>query len=276
MEKELFDKINESAAFIRSKSPSEPSIGIILGTGLGRLADSVREKIEIPYSRIPHFAASTVETHAGTLVCGKLSGHRVVMMKGRFHVYEGYGMQEVSYPVRVMRALGVRVLMISNVCGGLSPSHNAGDLMIIRDHVNLMGTSPLVGKNDPRLGPRFPDMCEPYDRELIKLFEDTAVELRIRAHRGVYAALTGPSLETPAEYRFLRIIGADAVGMSTVPEAIVAKHAGMRVFGISVITDLANTDVVEPVDMARIVKTARSASRNLSLLFCEALKKLKI
>jgi len=275
MEKELLAMIDESVAHIRSVSPVEPAIGIILGTGLGHLADSVLDKVEIPYSRIPHFMVSTVETHEGKLILGKLSGHQIVMMKGRFHIYEGYSMRDVSYPVRVMRALGAKILMVSNACGGLNKSHAAGDLMIISDHINLMGGNPLIGKNDPRLGPRFPDMSEPYDRGLIKLFEETALKLKINTHKGVYAALTGPSLETPAEYKFLRIIGADAVGMSTVPEAIVAVHCGMRVFGLSVITDLANTDTIEPVNLERIVKTARAASQKMSRLFCEALKKLK-
>ncbi len=276
MEKELYLKIEETVKFIRTKTQLKPDVAVILGTGLGHLASAVHDKVEIAYDQIPHFVVSTVESHAGKLIIGTMHGHTVVMMQGRFHYYEGYDLAQITYPVRVMHALGAGILMVSNAAGGLHPNFNAGDLMIIRDHINLQGGNPLVGRNDPRLGPRFPDMCEPYDRALIKIFEETASDLKIRIQKGVYTALTGPCLETPAEYKFLRIIGSDAVGMSTVPEVIVAKHEGMRVFGLSIITDLANNEVIEPVDMARIIKTANASSLRMTQLFNEVLKKTKL
>jgi len=276
MEKELYLKIEETVKFIRNKTALKPDIAVILGTGLGHLASAVHDKVEIAYDQIPHFVTSTVESHAGKLIIGKMHGHTVVMMQGRFHYYEGYDLAQITYPVRVMHALGAGILMVSNAAGGLHPNFAAGDLMIIRDHINLQGVNPLVGKNDPRLGPRFPDMCEPYDRALIKIFEETAVDLKMKVQKGVYTALTGPCLETPAEYKFLRIIGSDAVGMSTVPEVIVAKHEGMRVFGLSIITDLANNEVIEPVDMARIIKTANASSLRMTQLFNEVMKKTKL
>ncbi|HNY11268.1 MAG TPA: purine-nucleoside phosphorylase [Candidatus Wallbacteria bacterium] len=276
MEKELYLKIEETVKFIKSKTALEPDVAVILGTGLGHLASAVHDRVEITYDQIPHFVTSTVESHAGKLILGKMHGHTVVMMQGRFHYYEGYDLAQITYPVRVMHALGAKIMMVSNAAGGLHPNFAAGDLMIIRDHINLQGVNPLVGRNDPRLGPRFPDMCEPYDRALIKIFEETALDLKMRIQKGVYAALTGPCLETPAEYKFLRIIGSDAVGMSTVPEVIVAKHEGMRVFGLSIITDLANNEVIEPVDLARIIKTANAASLKLTQLFNEVMKKTKL
>lgn len=273
--KSLFDKIAESVKFIRTRAAIQPEIGIILGTGLAHLETALTEKIEISYEIIPHFAVSTVESHAGKLLFGKLQGKSVVMMQGRLHFYEGYDLGQVTYPVRVMKELGIKTIVVSNAAGGLHPNFCAGDLMIIKDHINLTGQNPLIGPNDYRLGHRFPDMCEPYNLELIKLFEETALDIKIKLQKGVYAALTGPCLETPAEYKFLKIIGADAVGMSTVPEVIVAKHCGLKVVGMSIITDLANTDKIEPVDVNRIVKTANAASPKMTRLICEVFKKMK-
>ncbi len=228
----------EAQAFIQSKFPHAPEFGIILGTGLGRLVKEIKIHCSIDYADIPHFPIATVESHNGRLICGKIGGKTVIVMQGRFHYYEGYSAKEVTFPVRVMKLLGIEKLFISNVCGGLSEAHRVGDLMIIKDHINLQPDNPLRGKNLDAFGIRFPDMSEPYDRGLIAQAQEIAIEKGIKIHEGVYASVTGPNLETPAEYRFLRIIGADAVGMSTVPENIVARHMDIPVFAISVITDL--------------------------------------
>jgi len=237
-----------------------------LGTGLGALVDEIDIDRVIPYEEIPHFPLSTVESHKGNLILGYLSQKPVVVMQGRFHYYEGYSMQEITFPVRVMKALGGEILFVSNAAGGMNRNMQRGDLMVITDHVNLLGDNPLRGINYPDLGPRFPDMSETYDKELREIALQIALEERIYLHQGVYAALTGPNLETPAEYRFLIAIGADAVGMSTVPEVIVAKHAGMKVFGISCITDLAIDGVVEPVGFEQIVEAANQAEPKLTLI----------
>ena len=260
---DLNSEISAAASAIRSHWGKPPKVGIVLGTGLGGFATEIQVEAAIPYGQIPHFPESTVATHTGQLVCGTLGQAAVVAMEGRFHYYEGYSMQQVTFPVRVLRALGAEVLILSNACGGMNPQYEKGDIVIIEDHINLMGDNPLRGRNDDQLGPRFPDMCWPYDRALVRAAERIALAERIRAHRGVYVAVTGPNLETRAEYRFLRGIGADVVGMSTVPEVIVAVHAGMRVLGLSVVTDLCLPDALEPANIAEIIRTANEAEPRL-------------
>lgn len=262
----LYDQIEEAAAFVRARWAHAPVAGVILGTGLGRLAEDVQADAVIPYAEIPHFPRSTAPSHKGQLVCGTLAGKKVVVMEGRMHFYEGYTLQQVTFPVRVMKALGAGVLVVSNACGGMNPQWNRGDIMLIEDHINLLGDNPLIGPNDDRLGDRFPDMCFPYDRELLKLGRRVALEERIVCHQGVFVAVSGPNLETRAEYRFLRMIGADVVGMSTVPEVIVAVHAKMRALGISVITDQCLPDALEPVHLPDIIKTANEAENKLRTL----------
>ena len=261
---ELHEKVEETKGAIRKHTPMQPGVGIILGTGLGGLAREIEVEEEIPYTDLPHFPVSTVETHAGRLIFGALGGKRVVAMQGRFHYYEGYSMRQITFPVRVMRALGAEALLVSNACGGMNPNYRAGDLMVIEDHINLLGDNPLIGTNDDSLGPRFPDMSAPYDRGLIALAERVALEERIPLQKGVYVAVTGPNLETRAEYRFLRAVGADVVGMSTVPEVIVGVHAGMRVLGLSVVTDECLPDALKPADIARIIATANAAEPKLT------------
>lgn len=263
---DLYDQIQEAAAFVRSKWPRTPTAGIILGTGLGKLTEDVAAEAVIPYEQIPHFPRSTAPTHRGQLVCGTLSGKPVVVMEGRQHFYEGYTLQQVTFPVRVMKALGASVLIVSNACGGMNPQWEKGDLMLIEDHINLLGDNPLIGPNDDRLGDRFPDMCHAYDRELLKLGKRVALDEKIVCHKGVFVAVSGPNLETAAEYRFLRMIGADVVGMSTVPEVIVAVHSKMRVMGVSVITDQCLPDALEPVSLPDIVATANAAEKRLRAL----------
>ncbi len=265
---ELFDQIQESVKEIRKITPTVPKVGIILGTGLGALALEIKGQTVVPYGKIPHFPLSTVESHAGELVFGKLGNTSVVAMKGRFHRYEGYSLQQVTFPVRVMKALGIRYLLVSNACGGMNRTYNPGDLMIIEDHVNLMGDNPLIGKNDDRLGPRWPDMVEPYSKELIALTEKIAWEKRIPIQKGVYVAVTGPNLETRAEYRWLSTF-ADVVGMSTVPEVIVAGHSGLKVLGISVVTDKCVADTLEPADIQKIIRHAQEAEPKLTILMKE-------
>jgi purine-nucleoside phosphorylase len=263
---DLYDRIEEAKRAIHKRWTGQPRFGIILGTGLGGLAQEIEAEASFAYEDIPHFARSTVESHAGRLVCGKLAGKTVVAMEGRFHFYENYTLQQITFPVRLMKALGCEVLVASNACGGMNPQYAKGDLMIIDDHINLMGDNPLIGKNDDRLGPRFPDMCNAYDRELIALAQRICLEERIVCHKGVYVAVPGPNLETRAEYRFLRGIGADVVGMSTVPEVIVGVHAGLRNFGISVITDMCLPDALEPVKLEEILATANVAEKKLRVL----------
>jgi purine-nucleoside phosphorylase len=262
----LFDQIAEATTSVRGKWSSTPAAGIILGTGLGKLTDEIASPVAISYDSIPHFPRATAPTHKGQLVCGTLSGKPVVAMEGRHHFYEGYSLQQVTFPVRVMKALGAKVLIVSNACGGMNPQWGKGDLMLIEDHINLLGDNPLIGPNDDRLGDRFPDMCNAYDRELLKLGKRIALEEKVVCHQGVFVAVSGPNLETAAEYRFLRGIGADVVGMSTVPEVIVAVHSRMRVLGISVITDVCLPDALEPVSLPDIVKTANEAEGKLRTL----------
>jgi len=270
----LFDRIQESADFLRGRRFARPRAGLILGTGLGRLGEALELEAEAPYEEIPHFGRSTVEGHAGRLLSGRLGGLPVVAMQGRLHMYEGYSLHEVTFPVRVLRALGAEILVLSNAAGGLDPLFQAGDLMLVDDHISLMGDNPLRGPNDDRLGPRFPDMSEPYDRRLIGLAEEAALEERIPLRRGVLAALSGPTLETRAEYRFLRFAGADAVTMSSIPEAIVGVHAGLRVMGVSVITDLCLPDALEPVDIEKVIRVATEAEPKLARLVTAVLGRL--
>jgi purine-nucleoside phosphorylase len=270
----LFDRIQEAAAVVRGRSRLEPEVGIILGTGLGGLADEISVDASIPYESIPGFPLSTVESHAGRLLLGRMGKRPVVAMQGRFHRYEGYGLAEVTFPVRVMQALGAKTLVVSNACGGMNPLWSPGDLVLLSDHINLLGDNPLIGANDDRLGPRFPDMSDPYDAELRALSRALAAELGIRLREGVYVAVPGPNLETRAEYRMLRGMGADVVGMSTVPEVIVASHAGMRTVGISIITDQCLPDALEPADIDRIIDTAKRAEPSLTRLIARLVERL--
>jgi purine-nucleoside phosphorylase len=273
---DLYEQIQEAKKAIQARWPGRPQVGIILGTGLGGLAEDIEAEARLPYEQIPHFPQSTVESHAGRFVCGRLAGKTVVAMEGRFHFYEGYSLKQITLPVRVMKALGCQVLVVSNASGGMNPQYNKADLIVIEDHVNLMGDNPLIGKNDDRLGTRFPDMCRPYDRELIVLAQRVALEEKIACHKGVFVAVPGPNLETRAEYRFLRGIGADAVGMSTVPEVIVAVHSSLRVLGLSVITDLCLPDALEPVVLADILATAAVAEKKLRVLVRRVVGEMKI
>jgi purine-nucleoside phosphorylase len=268
------ENVERAASVVRSRFSSEPVAGIILGTGLGGLASHIRVDTTIEYSDIPGFPLSTVESHTGRLLCGTLDGRTVIAMQGRFHRYEGYSLQQVTFPVRVLRALGAKTLVVSNACGGMHPLWSPGDLMLIADHINMLGDSPLIGKNDDRLGPRFPDMSDPYDARLRQLAREVAREQGIPLREGVYVAVTGPNLETRAEYRFLRAIGADVVGMSTVPEVIVAVHGGMRVLGISIITDQCLPDALEPATLEKIIAVASGAEPGLSALVRGVVKAL--
>jgi purine-nucleoside phosphorylase len=270
----LFDRVQAAAAVVRQGAPLRPEVAIILGTGLGGLADEIAVEASIPYERIPGFPLSTVESHAGRLLLGNLGKRPVVAMQGRFHRYEGYGLAEVTFPVRVMHALGARVLVVSNACGGMNPLWNPGDLVLLSDHINLLGDNPLIGSNDERLGPRFPDMSAPYDPELRALARAVALELGVVLREGIYAAVPGPNLETRAEYRMLRGMGADVVGMSTVPEVIVAAHEGMRTVGISIITDQCLPDALEPADIGRIIETARRAEPALTRLIARMVERI--
>lgn len=259
-------EIDAAVSRLRARTAMVPEIGLILGTGLGALIRSITAEAEVGYGEIPHFPESTVESHAGELVFGHLSGKRVVAMSGRVHFYEGYTMQQVTFPVRVMRALGARTLVISNAVGGMNPLYKTGDLFLTADHINLMGANPLIGPNDNSLGPRFPDMSEPYDRELIALTERVAREERIPLQQGIFAGVPGPNLETRAEYRFLRAIGADVVGMSLIPETLVAVHAGMRCLALAVVTDMCLPDALHPAKLDDILKVAAAAEPSLTRL----------
>jgi purine-nucleoside phosphorylase len=262
----LYEQVEAAAAAIRRAWNAAPHAGIILGTGLGSLVTHIQEEASLDYGDIPHFPRSTAISHRGRLVCGKLAGLPVVAMEGRLHMYEGYSLSQITLPVRVMKALGAKLLVVSNACGGMNPYYRAGDIMLIDDHINLLGANPLIGINDDRLGPRFPDMCEPYDHKLIERALEVARRENIVAHRGVFVAVPGPNLETRAEYRFLRLIGADVVGMSTVPEVIVAVHSGLKVIGFSIVTDMCLPDALEPADVAKIIATANAAEPKLTKL----------
>jgi len=273
---DLRHQIDDAVAVVRKVSALKPSVGIILGTGLGTLAEQIQVEARIAFEDIPHFPTSTVDTHAGELILGTLAGKAVVVMAGRFHAYEGYTLKQVTFPVRVAKALGIKVLIISNAAGGLNPQFSAGDLMLITDHINFMGDNPLIGPNDDSLGPRFPDMSEPYSKELIELAETVALSSGIKLQRGVYLACPGPNLETRAEYRFMRSIGADAVGMSTVPEVIVAVHAGLRVLGFSAITDECNPDTLEPADVPKIIATAKRIEPKLTKIVLGCIQRMTV
>ncbi|MEQ1825341.1 MAG: purine-nucleoside phosphorylase [Pirellula sp.] len=269
---DLYDKIQEASSAIRKVWNRSPHVGIILGTGLGPLVQRIDVEATIEYGDIPHFPKSTATSHRGRLVCGTLCGLPVMAMEGRFHMYEGYQLKQITLPVRVMKAMGAELLVVSNACGGLNPFYKSGDIMLIDDHINLLGDNPLIGINDDRLGPRFPDMCQPYDQSLIVAALKTARKQDIVAHQGVFVAVAGPNLETRAEYRFLRQIGADVVGMSTVPEVIVAVHSGMRCVGFSVITDMCLPDALEPADVQKIIAVANDAEPRLTALVAGVLE----
>ncbi|MFN8667664.1 MAG: purine-nucleoside phosphorylase [Gemmatimonadaceae bacterium] len=269
-----FEAIERAAAAVRARFARVPDVAIVLGTGLGGLAKAIEVEQVIEYGDIPEFPLSTVESHAGRLLCGTLAGKTVIAMQGRFHRYEGYSLQQVTFPVRVLRALGARTLVVSNACGGMHPLWQAGDLMLIADHINLLGDNPLLGRNDDRLGPRFPDMSEPYDAALREIARAEAKRQGITLREGVYVAVTGPNLETRAEYRMLRTLGADVVGMSTVPEVIVAVHGGMRVLGVSIITDLCLPDALEPASLEKIIAVAAKAEPHLTSLVTGVLERL--
>ncbi|MDG5766880.1 purine-nucleoside phosphorylase [Balneolales bacterium ANBcel1] len=264
----------EALDYLKNQTDLIPDYLIILGTGLGRLAEEIDVQKAISYSDIPHFPTSTVESHEGRLLFGTLSGKKVVAMQGRFHYYEGYTMQQIVFPVRVLHALGAHTLLVSNACGGMNPLFRRGDIMCISDHINLLGDNPLTGPNDDTLGVRFPDMSEPYSEDLILIAEKVALENNIKMHQGVYIAVAGPTLETRAEYRFLRNIGGDVVGMSTVPEVISAVHMGMKVLGISAITDECFPDALEPVNMKEILEAADLAEPKMTSVIKGVLAKL--
>jgi len=272
---ELTNKINETVEVIRKFTKDEYPVGIILGTGLGGLVKEIDIKYEIEYEDLPHFPLSTVESHHGKLIFGTINGKNVVAMQGRFHYYEGYSMKQITYPVRVMKFLGVKTLLVSNACGGMNPVYKRGDIMLMSDHINLLGDNPLIGKNEDDLGPRFPDMSEPYNKELIEKAEELALENKVKVQRGVYVAVPGPNLETKAEYRFLRAIGADVVGMSTIPENIVANHMGMKVLGISIVTDECFPDSLKPVNVEEIIATAMEAEPKMTLIMKEVIKRIQ-
>lgn len=271
----LFDRIKESAAYVKGVAGTKPSFGIILGSGLGGLAKKIKVKATIPYEDISNFPVSTVKgLHAGNLILGELSGKQVVAMEGRVHYYEGYTLEQVTFPIRVMKALGARSLILTSAVGGMSAWLEPGDIVAVTDHINLMGDNPLIGPNDERLGPRFPDMSEPYCRAYIELLEKVALDVKVAVRRGVLVAVAGPNLETAAEYRFLRRIGADIVGMSMVPETIVAVHGGIKTLGISVVTDKATPDCLEPVNITQILATAKRGEAKLTKLVCEFLRRV--
>ncbi|HYV90683.1 MAG TPA: purine-nucleoside phosphorylase [Chitinophagales bacterium] len=267
-------QIHEVVSFLKHKGIDAPHVGIILGTGLGNLATRIEKQVEMDYADIPLFPLSTVEFHKGKLIYGHLAGKKVVAMQGRFHSFEGYTMQQITFPVRVMKLLGVKYLLISNAAGSMNPLMKNGSLMVIDDHINLQPVNPLTGENDEQLGPRFPDMSQPYDASLIEKIEKIAEEMNLPLHKGVYVAVQGPNLETRAEYRFLRTIGADAVGMSTVPEVIVANHMSLPVAAVSVITDECDPDNLKPINIDEIVAIAGKAEMHLSALFEKLIEQL--
>ena len=273
---DLKEKISQAVSFIKSKTSLKPDIGVILGTGLGSLTEMIKPEVVISYKDIPFFPISTVESHAGKLIFGQLKDKKIVAMQGRFHYYEGYDMQQITFPVRVMKSLGANILVVSNACGGLNPLFKAGDLLAITDHINLVGNNPLIGPNDETLGPRFPDMYNCYDKGLIGLAEETALELKIKLQKGVYVGVSGPNLETAAEYRFLKLIGADVVGMSTVPEVIAARHQNMKVLGLSIITDMGLPDCLEATSLDKIIATANKSEPILRNLMSQIIEKMKM
>ncbi|XID93660.1 purine-nucleoside phosphorylase [Paenibacillaceae bacterium WGS1546] len=273
---QLLRRMEEAKAHIRSRTDVSPQVGLILGSGLGDLAEDIRDAVRIPYGSIPHFPESTVEGHAGQLVIGRLGQRTVIAMQGRFHYYEGYSMQEVTFPVRVMKALGANLLIVTNACGGMNPAFEPGDLMLIKDHLNMTGANPLVGENEAALGPRFPDMSRAYTPELLELVRETARSLGISVREGVYAGIAGPSYMTPAELKMLRLLGGDAVGMSTVPEAIVASHMAMKVVGISCVTDMAIGEHLEPLTHEQVIEVANRTKPRFMTLVKEIVDRLPV
>lgn len=271
---DLYDKVSEAREQIRNRWDRRPQVAIVLGTGLGGVVNEIKVEAIIDYAEIPHFPISTATSHRGRLVCGTLLGVPVIAMDGRIHFYEGYPLKQITLPVRVFRSLGAELLVLSNACGGMNPYFSAGDIMVIDDHINLIGDNPLIGINDDRLGPRFPDMSEPYDRFWIDRVRRIARRNEIDLHQGVFVAVAGPNLETRAEYRFLRTIGADVVGMSTVPETIVAVHCGLKVIGLSVITDMCLPDALKPAEIREIVRVAEEAEPKLALLVREVVREV--
>jgi purine-nucleoside phosphorylase len=271
---DLARAIGEACDALRPRLPFAPEVGIILGTGLGQFAASMTDAVTVPYAQIPHFPRTAVESHAGDLIVGRLGGRPTAVLSGRAHFYEGHGMKAVTFPVRVLRALGAHTLIANNAAGGMHPLHQAGDLVVVVDHINLMGDNPLIGPNDDSLGPRFPDMSEPYDRRLVALAKEVAMEEKIALREGVFVGVAGPNLETRAEYRFLRAAGADVVGMSLVPETIVAVHGGMRVLAFAVVTDTCFPDALEPVDVAKILATAATAEPLLTRLVTRVVERM--
>lgn len=264
----------EAVAFIKERLPIDPEYLLILGTGLGQLAEEMTVELELPYEEIPHFPVSTVESHAGKLLIGYLGGKSIMAMQGRFHYYEGYSMNQIAFPVRVAKMLGIQTLLVSNACGGLNPNFERGDIMLINDHINFLGDNPLIGPNDPDLGPRFPDMSQPYTERLLATAEQVALDAGIKMHQGVYLAVSGPMMETKAEYRYMRQLGADVVGMSTVPEVIAAVHMSMEVLGISVITDECFPDALEPVSLDDVLEAAAMAEPQLTRVVVGVLERL--
>ncbi|QDU79675.1 Purine nucleoside phosphorylase 1 [Polystyrenella longa] len=270
----VFEQTAEAAALIQSKWSKKPAVGLILGTGLGDLSQQIDTDVVIPYAEIPYFPTSTVQSHAGQLVCGELRGKPIIAMEGRFHFYEGYSMQQVTFPVRVMKELGIDTLLITNASGGINPQLDLADIVVIEDHINLMPDSPLRGVNDDRLGPRFPDMSAPYNKDLLQLAREIALEMGIPVSPGVFVSVMGPNLETRAEYRMLKGMGADVVGMSTVPEVLVAVHADLKVLGFSVVTDLCLPDALEPANIDQILAVAARGGERLSRLIPQIVEKL--
>jgi purine-nucleoside phosphorylase len=263
----MLENIQQTTSYIKNRiGDFEPEVGIILGTGLGGLVTEIEIEKQLMYSNIPDFPISTLEFHSGKLIFGTLAGKKVIAMQGRLHYYEGYTMQQITFPVRVMKLLGIKTLFVSNASGSLNPAFKKGDLMVIEDHINLQPYNPLIGRNEEELGPRFPDMSQPYRRDLVESALNIASENNITCHKGVYVAVTGPNLETKAEYKYLRVIGGDAVGMSTVPEVIVAKHMGLPVFAISVLTDEGFPEILEPVSVEEILAVAHEAEPKMTLI----------
>ncbi len=269
----VWQDLEEAAQAIQKKISWRPEIAVVLGTGLGDLTRAMKVEGAFPYSEIPHFPVATVESHKGQLVFGTLGGKRAAVMEGRFHGYEGYSMQEVTFPIRVLAQLGAKILVVTNAAGGLNLKYKKGQLVLIEDHINLMGVNPLVGPNEDRLGPRFPDLSQPYSKRLLKLTEEAAREEKVEVERGVYVAVLGPNLETRAEYRWMRGMGADLVGMSTVPEVLVGVHRGMEILGVACVTDVCDPDHLEPVDIKEIIRTANEAGPRLDRLLESAIKK---
>lgn len=271
-----YEKIKKSANFLIAKGITAPEVGIVLGTGLSRMVGEIETELEIPYSEIPNFPDATVEFHPGKLIYGKVNGRQVLAMSGRYHYYEGYDMKQITLPVRVMKLLGVKFLLLSNAAGAMNLAWSKGDLMLIKDHINLLPSNPLIGKNLDEFGPRFPDMSQAYSNELNKIFLEVAREYSITLHQGVYVSVPGPQLESPAEYRYLHRIGADAVGMSTVPEVIVANHCGIPCAAVSVLTDECDPDNLQPVNIAEIIDVAGKAEIKLTRLFKEVIIRMNV